>query len=423
MKIEISDIITNERVRKDLGDITELAADIEENGQISPIAITADNVLIAGGRRLAACTQLGWTEIEATVLEIREAEKLIQLEMAENIARKELTFSEKMSYAQKLEIIESEKARLRQEHRSEDAKSGDSRNSDEAGRTDEIVAKACGLGGKDTYRKAKLIIESGDMGVIGRVDKGEISIHKASEILKKPKQAKVERSTSTKITDTRSVGIDESENEIEKLKRQLQLERDFSNEKEMEIKDLSKELQQSKHIIKTLQKASLSDAIDTSLEVAVPEAPEVPLYTNPIEICSSFIGKVENLFYQLKQSTNKIEMSSGIRESINDCRMLLLRTVDDLRALTGDNDGISITKSDTKPKRAKKVKSKATTKSMPKKKAKDKQKTKSIKQSQTVTRKEKETVEKDKQTILKKSEIAESELQMVEGILGITPVG
>lgn len=454
MKIKINEIITNERIRKDLGDIMELATDIEENGQISPIAITIDKVLIAGGRRLAACIKLGWTEIEAIVLEIREAEKLVHLEMAENIARKDLTFSEKMSYAQKLEAIESEKARLRQEHRSEDINSGDSRNSDEVGRTDEIVAKACGLGGKDTYRKAKRIFESGDIRIINLVDTDEISIHKASELLKKPKATKAKRPTTTEMTDTCHAGINEPESEINKLKQQLQLEKDFSNGKEMEIRNLSNELQQSKQIIKILQKVDTSNDMDVSPKVIEPEISSpgsafdirahdeqqinqeeligntllepynmpqtitwVPLPVNAIEICHSFIGIVENFHYQLKQNISDVEIGSEIMECINDCSMMLLKTVNELKALTNNNEDILKTKSDTKTKRA------VHTKARTKKKLKGKQKTNSILQPQAKTSKKKTPNKKDEQSVqisdslyVDKPETNVNDLALAEGV-------
>ena len=56
--------------------------------ELHPIAYHA--VLVAGARRLAACKQLGWTEIPATVVELYD----IDLELAEideNLIRMELT--------------------------------------------------------------------------------------------------------------------------------------------------------------------------------------------------------------------------------------------------------------------------------------------------------------------------------------------
>jgi ParB family chromosome partitioning protein len=41
-----------------------LAASMQEHGQINPVLLTDDNVLVAGYRRFAAAGELGWDEIE-----------------------------------------------------------------------------------------------------------------------------------------------------------------------------------------------------------------------------------------------------------------------------------------------------------------------------------------------------------------------
>ena len=54
MLIDISKIKVAERIRKDFGNIKELADDIKENGLINPPVVTPDFELIAGERRLRA---------------------------------------------------------------------------------------------------------------------------------------------------------------------------------------------------------------------------------------------------------------------------------------------------------------------------------------------------------------------------------
>lgn len=48
--------------------IAELKADIDKNGLIVPIKVNEDQILIDGYRRLQACKELGWDEIEVNVV-------------------------------------------------------------------------------------------------------------------------------------------------------------------------------------------------------------------------------------------------------------------------------------------------------------------------------------------------------------------
>ncbi len=78
-KITIADINLNikTRFRQDLGDLKPLIESIKRHGLLHPIVLSEDNQLICGRRRLAACTQLNHTEIEATYTsssDLREAE-------------------------------------------------------------------------------------------------------------------------------------------------------------------------------------------------------------------------------------------------------------------------------------------------------------------------------------------------------------
>jgi N6-adenosine-specific RNA methylase IME4 len=87
----IASIRVGDRHRKDLGDIASLARSIAEIGLLHPIVIRPDGALIAGGRRLAACTMLGWVDIPVTVVDL---ENIIRGELAENTERKDFLPSE-----------------------------------------------------------------------------------------------------------------------------------------------------------------------------------------------------------------------------------------------------------------------------------------------------------------------------------------
>lgn len=96
MKIKISDIVIGPRQRLDLGDIAELADSIQRLGQIHSIGVRAeDNVLIWGMRRLTAMKSLGWEDCEATVRAGLTEETAQEIELEEDIKRKDRTWQEK----------------------------------------------------------------------------------------------------------------------------------------------------------------------------------------------------------------------------------------------------------------------------------------------------------------------------------------
>jgi ParB family chromosome partitioning protein len=94
MQIPVDKIIVKKRIRKDLGDIEALAASLRRYGQISPVVISRKNVLIAGGRRLEAAKLLGWLTIDAVVSESSGELELLELEVEENIQRRDFNMEE-----------------------------------------------------------------------------------------------------------------------------------------------------------------------------------------------------------------------------------------------------------------------------------------------------------------------------------------
>ena len=84
-KVPIHEIIIGSRARIDLGNLDELTTSIKNQGLINPICITRDKRLIAGRRRLAACKNLGMTEVDAKYYEDMSLLGLKTLEHDENI--------------------------------------------------------------------------------------------------------------------------------------------------------------------------------------------------------------------------------------------------------------------------------------------------------------------------------------------------
>lgn len=94
-ELKIADIKIGDRFRKDYGKIDELAQAIKQRGRLlEPIVVDQDLNLLAGGRRLQACTSLGWETIPAQY--ITEVDELTarEIELEENLHRKNLTWQE-----------------------------------------------------------------------------------------------------------------------------------------------------------------------------------------------------------------------------------------------------------------------------------------------------------------------------------------
>jgi ParB/RepB/Spo0J family partition protein len=108
--LPLDEIRVGPRHRKDLGDVSGLAASIEDIGLLHPIVVRPDGVLVAGERRLRAAELLGWSEIPATVVDLDE---IARGEFAENAIRKDFTLSEGVAIKRALEPREREAAKQR----------------------------------------------------------------------------------------------------------------------------------------------------------------------------------------------------------------------------------------------------------------------------------------------------------------------
>lgn len=93
--IPIDAIVIGERRRQDNGDVQGLADSIAQYGLLHPPVVDAENRLVAGGRRLAACKSLGWQFIEVRSLGSLTDAELREIELEENLRRKDLTPTER----------------------------------------------------------------------------------------------------------------------------------------------------------------------------------------------------------------------------------------------------------------------------------------------------------------------------------------
>lgn len=94
VQADVKDVVVRKRVRKTLGDLTPLAESLRKHGLLNPIVITPKHELIAGHRRLEAARQLGWETIPARIVDQDDEVELMELELDENIHRKNLNTDE-----------------------------------------------------------------------------------------------------------------------------------------------------------------------------------------------------------------------------------------------------------------------------------------------------------------------------------------
>ncbi len=110
MKIAIDQIQVDEkeRIRRDLGNLESLQGSINTVGLLTPLLIDENNRLLAGYRRLSACRNLGWHEIDVHVIPLNGDQlKMLDVEIAENFFRKDFSPEEILaSEQQRRDILE-----------------------------------------------------------------------------------------------------------------------------------------------------------------------------------------------------------------------------------------------------------------------------------------------------------------------------
>ncbi|MBP5588342.1 MAG: ParB N-terminal domain-containing protein [Treponema sp.] len=105
MLVNISEIKVKNRIRKDLGDLEPLKDSLRRYGLLNPITLDAKNRLIAGERRLQAAKEIGWTNINAVIINNLTPVTKLELELEENNQRKEFTDAELLEGYKRLEKL------------------------------------------------------------------------------------------------------------------------------------------------------------------------------------------------------------------------------------------------------------------------------------------------------------------------------
>ena len=167
---------------------------IRQNGILVPLVAAPDHdgfELLSGHRRLACAQLLGLTSVPCEVRPVPRGSARRRAVLDYNRQRRK-TFSQLMREADALESLLSPEARRR---RTANLTGADRRNSDDrarrAGRTDETIARAIGLGGKDLYRQARAVWQAAEAGdprarsSVAQLDSGTKSVHAAYKDLRR----------------------------------------------------------------------------------------------------------------------------------------------------------------------------------------------------------------------------------------------
>jgi ParB family chromosome partitioning protein len=94
MQIRVEDIKVKKRIRRDLGDVGPLMESMKKYGILCPLIVNKSCELIAGRRRLEAARLLGWQTVTVTILDRDDSVEKLEMEIDENVLRKDFTTDE-----------------------------------------------------------------------------------------------------------------------------------------------------------------------------------------------------------------------------------------------------------------------------------------------------------------------------------------
>lgn len=222
MKLYINEIIVGDRIRKNAVNIKELAEDMKENGQITPITVRVDNTgsyhLVAGFRRMKALQSIGEDKIEAYVIPEDDEERLLKMEISENEIREDFTKTERMECIRRIEEIEAKKAKERQQA-TQFGNDTVVENSPHPQRARDAVAEQVGISSNTIAREKKIIEHKDEIDpeVFKNWDDGKLSTNKVYTELKAKLKAK-EEELSVALEGNRKLASTNRELEEESLR-------------------------------------------------------------------------------------------------------------------------------------------------------------------------------------------------------------
>lgn len=217
MLIDIDKIVVGDRIRKDFGDIEELADNIKKNGLLNPITINNRHVLLAGERRLRACKLLGWSQVDVRMVESEDEAQDIEIELSENTVRRNFTGSELADGIRRQMEIEAAKAKERMTDPMQTFAEG------QKGTARDKAAEQFGISGEQA-RKTLYVADNSDLldpADFADWDEGKLSTNKAYQRIKAAKeQAEHERDEAREEAEGLGEDIRDMQEEIAALEKQ-----------------------------------------------------------------------------------------------------------------------------------------------------------------------------------------------------------
>lgn len=185
----------------------DFLASVKKMGILNPLLILKDGTIVSGHRRYWAAKVLKLMRVPVCFCHLDDPLDIAEA-IIESNRQREKTFSQKMREAEMLEEIEATRARERQGTSAVGVYGGkplvEGFSTSGFGKTRDKVAEKVGIGSGRQYDKAKgvwLAAQEGDeiaVEQIGKLDAGEITIHKALQTIRHSQESKcphVARST------------------------------------------------------------------------------------------------------------------------------------------------------------------------------------------------------------------------------------
>ena len=314
MLVNLEQIKVTDRIRKDFGDIQELADDIKENGLINPPVVTPDTYeLIAGERRLKAMKLLGYSQIEVRPMSVKDAEHQLNLEISENETRKDFSKKERIDYARRLERIENVKSEERRKSTlKQNLTDVENLPPRENGKTRDIVASKLGIGSGKQYEKEKYIADNANPTLLSDWDKGDISTHAAYVQIKNEKdelEKKVKQLESRKpevvekiIDNTDYSSIEKKTKELQQLQNKYNIQSDKINILNDRVSIFESNSDKYKKLTSEIDKLTKEKSDIARRIVAV----------------TSISGLTEKIDFMLKNELAPIKYSQALQEASGD---------------------------------------------------------------------------------------------------------
>jgi len=156
--VPLTSILVNrdDRQRRELRNIEELAESIRANGLINPIVVTRDMELVAGERRYTAHQYLGFDSIAVQYAEDLPSMALHLIELEENIRREDLDWQDHVNAVSRFHQLKTEEAAQEGESWSQDRTAEELNMSQAHVNRHLLVKKALDAGVKEVVEAPKL---------------------------------------------------------------------------------------------------------------------------------------------------------------------------------------------------------------------------------------------------------------------------